>query len=143
MEKFRLGIRNEYSGSATLVASPSLLFPWQKNGSVSPHVSFIHIDCWTVFDSVYLLGINAVVAYQAGQLTDPEYRAIPSLVAAVVVMAGGIPVIPPQFHPHEEVSCQDDSPVFFILFCVYLSVFFPCLRQCCGSGSGIPDLVPF
>jgi hypothetical protein len=44
------------------------------------------------------------VAFQAGQLTDPEYRAIPSLVAAVVVvMAGGIPVIP-KFHPHEEVS---------------------------------------
>ncbi len=26
---------------------------------MSPHVTFIHIDCWTVFYSVYLLGINA------------------------------------------------------------------------------------
>jgi hypothetical protein len=91
----------------------------------SPHVTFIHIDCWTEgILYVYLLGINAVVAVQAGQLTDPECRAIPSLVAAVVAMAGGIPAIQ-QFRPHEEVSYQDDSPVFAFCFCVYLSGFFP------------------
>jgi hypothetical protein len=84
---------------------------------VSPRVIFIHIDCWTVFNSVYLLGINAVVVIQAGQLTDPEYRAIPSLVAAVVAMVG-IPVIP-QFRPHEEVSDPDDYPVFsFCSVCI-------------------------
>jgi hypothetical protein len=53
------------------------------------------------------------VAVQAGQLTDPECRAIPSLVAAVVAMAGGMPVIP-QFHPHEEVSYQ-----YMILLCFH------------------------
>jgi hypothetical protein len=83
-----------------------------------PHVTFIHNDFWTVAYTVYLLGINAVVAFQAGQLTDPEYRAIPSLVAvAAVAMARGIPVIP-QFHPHEEVSHQDNSPVF-LFYSVY------------------------
>jgi hypothetical protein len=55
------------------------------------------------------------VAVQAGQLTDPEYRAIPSLVAAVAGMAG-IPVIPPQFHPHEEVSYQ-----YMILLCFHFA----------------------
>ncbi len=84
-----------------------------------PHVTFIHIDCWTVACSAYLLGINADVVIQAGQqLTDPEYRAIPNLVAAVVAGMEGIPVIP-QFHPHEEVSYQDDSLVFlFYSVCI-------------------------
>jgi hypothetical protein len=73
------------------------------------------MDCLTVFYSVYLHRINAVVAFQAGQLTDPEYRAIPSPVAAVVAMAGGIPVIL-QFHPHEEVSYR-----YMILLCFHFA----------------------
>jgi hypothetical protein len=63
------------------------------------------------------------VAFQAGQLTDPEYRATPSLAAAVVAMAGGIPEIP-QFRPHEEVSDQ-----YMILLCFhFVSVCISVLR---------------
>ncbi len=122
-------------------------------GSVPPHVTYIHMDFWTVFYSVYLLDIDAVVAVQAGQLTDPEYRAIPSLVAVAGMagaMAGGIPVIP-QFHPHEEVSDPDDSPVFSFcsvctgIFRVFSSVRFsvadpdPGSRIWCLFDSGIRD----
>ncbi len=58
------------------------------------------------------------VAVQAGQLTDPEYRATPSLVAAAAAMAGGIPEIP-QFRPHEEVTYQYMILLFFhiLLLC--------------------------
>ncbi len=115
-----------------MMRPPSLLFSlaedrpylWVPSFRVSARNFYTHrlLDC---IYSAYLLGINAVVAVQAGQLTDPEYRAIPSLVAGVAAMAGGIPVIPPQFRPHEEVSDPDDYPVFSY-FCFFVG-FFQCL----------------